>query len=582
MRGLHYLTGLMIVVLAVSCRDSSTGGGGGGSTNPAPSTPVSLSVDFDLTSLETLLSDLGLTATLTAETIQIQTLAGALVVELPASLPSVEVESERAYRIRLTLSDGRTLWALTPLLTADSTITVNLETLEETALIYATLGGAVFDSDDVEEKLALAGDALDNPGRFVFTVRRIVEYAQALGLEIDLEASFTESQLRAFGGGLDPERPLDEIASDPKSELQPYVYATRTLNVALPPSIIVAELEAARWDHRMRGAGTIERGVHAVHGGSLVVFESNRESGPDFNNDDPTVSTIYTLSIRSAADTEPTPVRTAALSGLSCYDPALSPDESQIAFAAGPNGESGPLSLYVMNLDGTDVTQITDEMGAVRNRRPRWSPDATQIVFESDLEGQFEIYTVDSSGENRTRLTDDPSFDGEPIFSPDGERVIFVSDRAGDREIFALTLDDPSVVDQLTENAFDDHSPSLALNGFDVLVAQGEAGILTGLSLLTGEMLYDFGNFAGATAYLRPVIAASSTSMVPSDDLVTQGLTNSQGYALDSAMFLPTFGKYPEPMTVYQLLESPESATDFTSAGIFSAWPDYVLPPREW
>ncbi len=43
---------------------------------------------------------------------------------------------------------------------------------------------------------------------------------------------------------------------------------------------------------------------------------------------------------------------------------------------------------------------------------------------------------MDADGQNQTQLTTDPALDGLPAFSPDGERIAFNSDRDGDPEIF--------------------------------------------------------------------------------------------------------------------------------------------------
>ncbi|NDJ60963.1 MAG: hypothetical protein GYB67_07550, partial [Chloroflexi bacterium] len=43
-----------------------------------------------------------------------------------------------------------------------------------------------------------------------------------------------------------------------------------------------------------------------------------------------------------------------------------------------------------------------------------WSPDGTQLAFESRRDGNFEIYVMNADGSNVRRLTDHP----EPDWSP--------------------------------------------------------------------------------------------------------------------------------------------------------------------
>jgi Tol biopolymer transport system component len=44
-----------------------------------------------------------------------------------------------------------------------------------------------------------------------------------------------------------------------------------------------------------------------------------------------------------------------------------------------------------------------------------WSPDGTKIVFLSDRDGNYEIYTMNADGSGQTRVTNNPAID----FSPD-------------------------------------------------------------------------------------------------------------------------------------------------------------------
>jgi Tol biopolymer transport system component len=46
-------------------------------------------------------------------------------------------------------------------------------------------------------------------------------------------------------------------------------------------------------------------------------------------------------------------------------------------------------------------------------------------------DGNWEIYRADATGQNVTRLTNDPASDGLPAVSPDGTQVAFISNRGG-------------------------------------------------------------------------------------------------------------------------------------------------------
>ncbi len=73
-----------------------------------------------------------------------------------------------------------------------------------------------------------------------------------------------------------------------------------------------------------------------------------------------------------------------------------------------------------------------------------------QIAFESERDGNSDVYLVDADGENLVRLTDDPAYDGTPNWSPDGRHIAFTSERSGNAELHSMAADG-SNVQQLTE-----------------------------------------------------------------------------------------------------------------------------------
>jgi TolB protein len=120
-------------------------------------------------------------------------------------------------------------------------------------------------------------------------------------------------------------------------------------------------------------------------------------------------------------------------------DLAWSPDGTQIAFIAETAMIRGaiPSEIYVINADGTDLRQLTDN-GNV-NLGPVWSPDGTQIAFWGYAPGAFdpgnddeqatEVYVMDASGENIRNLTQSSGLDSQPAWSPDGSLIAFSSFR---------------------------------------------------------------------------------------------------------------------------------------------------------
>jgi len=112
--------------------------------------------------------------------------------------------------------------------------------------------------------------------------------------------------------------------------------------------------------------------------------------------------------------------------------PAWSPDGSQIAFMSqqpGAHGNDPNYDVFVMNSDGTSLSQITDWPG--EDGWPAWSSDG-KIAFQTshDDQGQsgdigpyFDIYVMSADGSDKQRVT---AFFGEqPAWSRDGKLIMF-------------------------------------------------------------------------------------------------------------------------------------------------------------
>ena len=64
-----------------------------------------------------------------------------------------------------------------------------------------------------------------------------------------------------------------------------------------------------------------------------------------------------------------------------------------------------------------------------------------KIAFVSLRDGNFEIYVMNLDGSNPTRLTNNPASDTYPSWSPDEKRIAFTSNRDGNLEIYVMNAD---------------------------------------------------------------------------------------------------------------------------------------------
>ncbi len=93
------------------------------------------------------------------------------------------------------------------------------------------------------------------------------------------------------------------------------------------------------------------------------------------------------------------------------------------------------MEIYTMNIDGTDLKQITN-LGKA-NWSPYFHPSDKKIVFSSNHHStrgyDFQIYSVDLDGKNVTQLTYESEFNAFPMFSPDGKKLVFSSNRNAEK-----------------------------------------------------------------------------------------------------------------------------------------------------
>ena len=108
------------------------------------------------------------------------------------------------------------------------------------------------------------------------------------------------------------------------------------------------------------------------------------------------------------------------------------------------------MEIWLGDLDGANSVQLTS-FAAAGTATPRWSADGQTIVFNSNPEGQQEIYTVPAAGGRPRRLTSHPANDTIPSFSRDGQWIYFTSTRTGENRIWKVPAAGGDAV-QVTQN----------------------------------------------------------------------------------------------------------------------------------
>jgi eukaryotic-like serine/threonine-protein kinase len=115
---------------------------------------------------------------------------------------------------------------------------------------------------------------------------------------------------------------------------------------------------------------------------------------------------------------------------------AWSPDGLQVAFNSDRNGD---MNLYLYSLQNQSYRQITNGPGG--DFQPQWSLDGKRLVFFSSRAGNADIWSLDMATGALQQLTSNRSLDINPFFSPDGGTIAFQSDRSGRMEVWLMKSD---------------------------------------------------------------------------------------------------------------------------------------------
>jgi Tol biopolymer transport system component len=128
--------------------------------------------------------------------------------------------------------------------------------------------------------------------------------------------------------------------------------------------------------------------------------------------------------------------------GVRDYSTSWSPDGSQIAYDTDQGG------IWIMNADGSGKLRLTTGSDSY----PRWSPDGARILFSRYGNGMFEadrytsyptmhLWIVNVDGSNEHQVTNERSADIAGSWSPDGGKIAFIRSDANGSGVWVSGLD---------------------------------------------------------------------------------------------------------------------------------------------
>ena len=159
--------------------------------------------------------------------------------------------------------------------------------------------------------------------------------------------------------------------------------------------------------------------------------------------------------------------------------PAWFPD-GRIAFVTftldfGPGGD-----LWIMNADGSNRQLVYHSTGVGGAWYPFVSPDGTKIAFGDDSLGVSHIYVINPDGSNLQQLTNSTAYDYAPNWSPNGTKIVFTRGRpgtangsiAGNGDVYVMNADG-SHQTRLTNHGNDDYYPIWSPDASKIVFTRG-------------------------------------------------------------------------------------------------------------
>ena len=139
--------------------------------------------------------------------------------------------------------------------------------------------------------------------------------------------------------------------------------------------------------------------------------------------------------------------------------PSRSPNDQWVVYQTNRDGN---VELYIADTQGASQSRLTNT--DANNINSMFGPDNQNVIFQSDRNGNWDIYIVDTQTGVETQLTTNPAADVNPFWSPDPDWITFQSNRSGTWNIYLLNVSTGNEF-TVTDEAYDVIFPAWSPNG---------------------------------------------------------------------------------------------------------------------
>ena len=161
------------------------------------------------------------------------------------------------------------------------------------------------------------------------------------------------------------------------------------------------------------------------------------------------------------------------------FAPRFSPDGQRLVMSLGNGGDSGLVELDLRSKQVRNLTQ-----GAGINTGPSFSPDGRQIAFESDRDGNQQLYVMGATGIRR--LSTGQGRYSTPVWSPRGDYIAFTKQMSGAFLIGVMKPDGSG--ERILTEGYHNEGPTWAPNGRVLMFFRESQGASGGPKLFSVDI----------------------------------------------------------------------------------------------
>lgn len=217
------------------------------------------------------------------------------------------------------------------------------------------------------------------------------------------------------------------------------------------------------------------------------------------------------------------------------------------------SNRDGNFEIYTMNADGSGQQRLTQH--PANDISPVWSPDGSRIAFASDRDGTWDIYTMRADGSDLKQLTRGQGANTAPSWGNGGTTLVFISTRdAVNGNVYRMTADG-SATDRITADSLVKDTPVMTRDGKAVLVTLNLKGRFSIASIVLASR---------KVTILTPPDHDSEMPVVSSGDDEVMFATNRDG-----------------TYEIYSMTTSGASQTRLTVNDVDDRMPSYTATPGE-